>query len=390
MTASPRLARKAEAGVAAHRPAAAARAKTAPGAVVVLTSPSPTPCGVEGFARGLADAVRGQGIAARTLAVSGGARDPVGLWRGLDGADALVVNLPVVAWKRALLTPFVALLIARLRGLDALVVLHEWADLKLARRIVCALYVLAARTLIFSSPTVRAEFERSPLASFRARGGLMPIPPNIAPPETLADGPLIARIRDECARGKLVLGHFGSIYPKKRNDFALDVAFALKAQGRACFLVYIGGAVDGGASAEAALRARAQALGLADSCAISGYVPDKPHLFALLKACDAFVYSFAGGLTSRRGSVLACLAAGRPVIVNAPAEADEFDHHPTYRELIAGGALRLVATDAPAEDYANAILAACAQSAGRETVRRDLFASAWRDAAKALIDRLNP
>ena len=227
MTASLPVARKAAA--TPPRPAAAAKARraAAAGALVVLTSPSAAPCGVEGFARGLAEAVRAEGIAARTLAVSGRLGDSLRIWRGLEGADALVVNLPVVAWKKALLTPLVALLMARLRSLGAIAALHEWADLKAARRLACSLYVLVARKVVFSSPTVRAEFEQSWIARLKVRGGLLPIPPNIARPDALADGPLIDRIRDERARGKLALGHFGSIYPKKRNDFALDVAAAL-------------------------------------------------------------------------------------------------------------------------------------------------------------------
>ena len=309
--------------------------------------------------------------------------------RGLEGADALVVNLPVVAWKKALLTPLVALLMARLRSLGAIAALHEWADLKAARRLACSLYVLVARRWSFPRRPCGRSSSKSWIARLKVRGGLLPIPPNIAPPDALADGPLIDRIRDERARGKLALGHFGSIYPKKRNDFALDVAAALESRGRPCFLVYIGGALDGEAAAEAGLRARAEALGLADSFAISGYVADAAHLFGLLEACDAFVYSFAGGLTSRRGSVLACLEAGRPVIVNAPASGREFDHHPTYCEMLGCGALRLVETDAPAHDYADAILAACAVAAGREAAPRDLFSSAWRDAAQALIDQLD-
>jgi glycosyltransferase involved in cell wall biosynthesis len=389
MRASLRLVREGAPAPPPPAAAAPAKARAIAGAVVVLTSPSQAPCGVEGFARGLAEAIQTEGTSARTLAVSGRPGDVFRLWRGLQGAEALVVNLPVVAWKKALLTPLVALIIARLSGRDAAIVLHEWADLKPARRIACALYVLVARTLLFSSPSVRAEFEHSPLGLPKARGALMPIPPNIAPAEALADGPLIERIRGERARGALILGHFGSLYPKKRNDFALDVAAALRDMGRACFLVYIGGAVDSEGAAEAALRARARSLGLADSCAISGYVRDSPRLFALLEACDVFVYGFAGGLTSRRGSVLACLEAGRPVVVNAPADPGEFDHHPTYRELLAGGALRLVATQAPAEAYANAILAATAQAASETSGRRDLYTSAWRDAARALIDRLN-
>jgi glycosyltransferase involved in cell wall biosynthesis len=348
--------------------------------IVFLVSPSPTPCGIEMFARGLACAVGRAGRDAQCVAVTGERGDAGSVWRALAGARAIVVSLPVVAWKRALLTPLLALALARARGARTIVVLHEWADLHPLRRAFLSIYLLFAQTILFSSPIVREAYARSALGRLSFAGGLMPIPPNIAPPEARNGSPLLERIRKERACGSLIIGHFGAIYPKKQSTFVLDVAHALEASGRKAFAAFIGGFVKANDNVEELFLAHAQRLNLESSIAVSGYVESDAEIFALFDAVDVFVYSFAEGLTSRRGSILTCMESGRPVIVNAPRYAGEFDHHPTFRNLIARGALRLLPPDANPGDFAQAIFALVAPPASNS----DMFRLAWRDAAAAL------
>ena len=355
-------------------------APTKSGFVLSLVSPSSKPCGVEMFSRGLARAASELGLDSRSLAVAGRWGDAPALWRALAGAGALVVNLPVVAWKRAPLTPMLALLFARLRGARTVVVLHEWTDLHPLRRAFVSVYLLLAQVVLFSSPTVREEFLSSPVGRLPLALALVPIPPNIARPNARLRTPAVARIEAERANGSLVLGHFGSIYPKKRPTFVLDVAHALQAMNRRVFVVFIGDFVKASDDIEARFFARARELGLEASIMVSGYVESDSELFALFDAVDVFVYSFAEGLTARRGSVLTCLESERPVVVNAPKRQSEFDHHPAFRRLITQGALRLVPTDAAPADFASAI-----DAIGTEprAVAPDIFALAWRDAVAA-------
>jgi len=358
-------------------PAAAAKR----GFVVSLVSPATAPCGVEMFARGLARAAGEFGLDSRLLAVAGRSRDTPALWRALEGAAALVVNLPVVAWKRALLTPLLALTIARLRGARTIVVVHEWQDLHPLRRAFVSAYLLLAQVVLFSSPSVRDGFLASAVGRLPFAVGLAPIPPNIAPPKARRRSPAVDRVEAERAEGRLVLGHFGSIYPKKQSTFALDVAHALQAMNRSVFVVFIGGFVQASDDVEEQFFAHAERLGLKGSILVSGYVESEAEIFALFDAVDLFVYSFSEGLTSRRGSVLTCLESGRPVVVNAAKSASEFDHHPVFRDLIASGALRIVPTTAAPADFARAIEAI---GADRRAVAPEIFAPAWRDAATAL------
>jgi hypothetical protein len=351
------------------------------GAAVFLISPSTNPCGVEMFARGLARAASDAGMDTRCLAAAGNWRDAGAIWRALRDAEALVVSLPMVAWKRAVTIPLLGLFFARLRGARTIIVLHEWADLHPLRRVFLSTYLLLSKIVLFSSPVVRDEYRRSPVGRLPFISALMPIPPNIAPPVQRVSSPLLKRIEAERAKGSLILGHFGSIYPRKQSTFALDVAHCLKDADRRVFAVFIGGFIKANDNVEELFWAHARRLNLESATAVSGYIGSDAQIFALFDAVDVFVYSFAEGLTSRRGSVLTCLESGRPVIVNAPRSNSEFDHHPSFRALMARGALHIVAGDATPLEFARAI---CTLESDPPPAGVDIFGPAWRDAATAL------
>ncbi|MEO7224021.1 MAG: glycosyltransferase family 1 protein, partial [Devosia sp.] len=113
-----------------------------------LVSDATTTCGVEEFAR--QTALR---MSAPTLS----------LGRALEVSDDLVINLPIVAWKRRPLAPIAAALHARSKGQGVTLVLHEWADLALARRITYLPLLPLATRIFFSSPEVMAQFDATPV-----------------------------------------------------------------------------------------------------------------------------------------------------------------------------------------------------------------------------------
>lgn len=304
------------------------------------------------------------------------------LWQALGHADTLVANVPVVAWKRALFGPVAAYLLAALRRRRRITVLHEWHGLHPLRRAVLAPILLLSDEIVFVSPVVGAELAGDPYLGFLARrGSLMPLPPNLARPDTVEPSALRERLHAARAKGRLVLGHFGSIYPGKQPEAMLDIAAALKANGTRPLLAFFGSFIKASDGIEAVFWEKVAALDLADDIVVSGYVEGPAELFGLFEAVDAFAYVLPEGLTARRASVLACVQSGRPVIVTAPARADEFDHHPRFRALVDSGAIALAPRGAPAETYAAMIQTART----RPTVRPDLDRAAWfRDAAAAL------
>lgn len=342
----------------------------APARLVVLVSDSAAPCGVEAFARRLA-ATAGDRAVTRPL----GTRLPA-------EPGVLVLNLPVVAWKKRLVEPITAAASARAAGRPVLIILHEWADLDWKRRASYAPLLPLASAILFSSPEVAAQFAASPQSRLAPRRrGIVPIPPNVILPERLAETALSRLIASERHRGRLVLGHFGSIYPRKQSSQILDLTAALVQRGANPFAVFIGSFVKGQDDVEGDFRARAKALGVEDRIHVSGYIADDADLFAAFAEVDVFAYLFAEGLTSRRGSVLACAMAGRPVVVNAPETAGAFDHHPTYRRLLEEGRLRLVPTHAGLDQVAEAVEAAAVAPRLPGCLDVD---SAWRDALAAV------
>jgi glycosyltransferase involved in cell wall biosynthesis len=356
------------------------------GSALFLISASRTPCGVETFGRHLARSWSAAGHEVTQVAMSGRMRELYSVWRALVDADALVVNLPVVAWKHALLLPLLCALVARLRGRKAVYILHEWSDLDPRRRILFSIYLLFATHVLYSSPTVRDQHRRDLLARLLpVKIGLVPIPPNIAPPQDLEGhgaakpGKVLARLAEARAAGRLIIGHFGSIYPRKRSDRVLEIAAELKRRGHDVLLAYIGDFIRGSDDIQDVFARRIADLGLENCVLISGYIESHADVYAALRQSDVLVYAFADGLSSRRGSVLAALLSGRPVIVNRPQNEREFDHHPAFRQALAAGALRLVDTAEDVPAYADAIEAA---QAAEQTILID-FDQCWRDAAAA-------
>lgn len=364
----------------AREPRISARSAARP--VLVLTSRAAEPCAVETFAGRLA-ATLGETAGPARLLVLGAREGGLGeIWRAIGEASAVVVNVPLVAWKRLPVRPLLALGAARLRRREAVLVLHEWGALHPLRRLALLPALHLASRIVLLSPQIRAEMAADPLARpALGRTTLAPLPPNIGRPPAPAPSPLAERLRAARREGRLVIGHFGSIYPGKQPRAVLEIAAALKARGARPLVAFIGSFIRGSDRTEAEFRSRAAALGLTDDVVVSGYVASEAELFGLFAEVDAFAYVFAEGLTARRSSVLACVQAGRPVVATAPGRADEFDHHPRYLALVESGALTLAPRDASPEAFADLIEAAVQEGGGGAALDVDAW---WRDAAAAM------
>ncbi|WJR79502.1 glycosyltransferase [Bradyrhizobium sp. NP1] len=310
------------------------------------------------------------------------------IWRATNSADNVVCNFPIVAWKRVILRPLVALAFARLRRRRAILVLHEWASLHWLRRITYVPALLLANHIVMFSPLVRQELACDSVIGWTAERCVMaPLPPNIDAPATTADSDLRRRLAAARKEGRLLVGHFGSIYPAKQPNALLRICAQLKQRGANPLMVYVGSFIRGMDRVEEEFHARAAELGVADDVMVTGFVASDAELFGLFGEIDAFCYPLDEGLTARRSSVLTGAQSGRPVVVTAPADAGELAHHPRFRELIARGAIVLVARGAGDEAYADAILAAVKSTPAR--IPFD-FAGWWRDTAEAIRALLTP
>jgi glycosyltransferase involved in cell wall biosynthesis len=340
-------------------------------------------CGVGQFTRMLQETIekRDPG-SSTTLTLTRTEGTFAGSWRAVGSAQSVVCNFPIVAWKRVILAPLLALVMAKLRRRKIVLIQHEWGGLHWLRRLTYLPALLLADTIVMFSPLVRRELADDPLVGWTAgKSVLAPLPPNIEAPEETADSDLRGRLAAARKAGRLVIGHFGSIYPAKQPNALLHIGAILKERGLKPLIVYIGSFIRGVDTVEADFRARAAELGIADDVIVSGFVASDQEVFGLFSEVDAFCYPLDEGLTARRSSVLTCVQSGRPLIVTGPALPDEFDHHSRFKQLIDRGAIVLVARGSTSEAYADSIASALTWPALQPPFNFDGW---WKDVAKAI------
>jgi glycosyltransferase involved in cell wall biosynthesis len=317
-------------------------------------------CGVGQFTRLLYETIEKLGPGScTTLTLTRTEGSLAEIWRATGSARNLVCNFPIVAWKRVMFRPLLALAMARLRRRRVILIQHEWAGLHWLRRISYIPALLLADTIVMFSALVRRELTEDPLVGWTARKCVLaPLPPNIEAPAGIADSRLRQRLAAAREEGRLVIGHFGSIYPSKQPNALLDICAILRERGLKPLIVYIGSFIRGVDEVEKEFYARGAELGVIDDVIVSGFVASDHEVFGLFSNIDAFCYPLDEGLTARRSSILTCVQSGRPVIVTGPADQSEFEHHPRFKELIDRGAIALVARGAGEDAYADRILSA--------------------------------
>ena len=133
------------------------------------------------------------------------------------------------------------------------------------------------------------------------------------------------RVRDEegLPEEVMILAHFGLYYPGKGAEQILEAAGKWKEADWAFRLFMIGGRRedDGGFYPE--LQDRARAHGLADEVIWTGYVSAE-RVTEILLAADLFLAPFEGGISSRRGSLMAAIVHGLPIVSTPPNIATRY------------------------------------------------------------------
>jgi glycosyltransferase involved in cell wall biosynthesis len=344
-------------------------------------------CGVGQFTRLLCEAIEKLAPGSCTTLTLTRSEGTVADIRGaVESAHSVVCNFPIVAWKRVIFRPLLALAIARLRRRRVILIQHEWASLHWLRRMTYLPALLLADTIVMFSPLVRRELADDSLFGRTAKKCVLaPLPPNIAAPAGIADSKLRQRLATARRDGRLLIGHFGSIYPGKQPNALLDICAILKQRGLNPLTVYIGSFIRGVDRVEEEFYAHVREFDLADNVVVSGYVASNHEVFGLFGEIGAFCSPLEEGLTARRSSVLTCVQSGRPVIVTGPAEADEFDHHSRFRELIDRGAIVLVERGSSDDAYADRIVSALKSSPVQPPFDFDGW---WLDAARAIRQQL--
>ena len=317
---------------------------------LVLRSGAAILCGVEAFSRKLVQHLgsRGRGHELSFYLKS--------LWRALASCDAIVLNFPIVAWKKRLVEPLAAAAMAKLKGKKVTVVLHEWASLDWKRRLTIWPVTRLADAIVFSSPEIRDEWKRGQRFGYgKTQLGIIPIPPNLSPAESPSAGAAALAIRQHRRAGRTIVGQFGSIYPKKNSVELLAVARGLINSGHDVFVVFVGSFIKAMDNVEEDFKRAVEQQDLGDRVLVTGYIGTDEEVFSAFREIDVFCYRFAEGLTSRRGSVLAAALSGRKVVVNAPQRPDALAHHSLFQALIDNGNIVTCPANAEVDIIAKAV-----------------------------------
>ncbi len=359
----------------------------------------PLPGGVGDYTRCLGDALRARGHELDVLTIQGGALvcygadgQAVSLRRGASGLDwslrawpALIEALDTLrpSWLHIqyqtgayAMRPGVNLLPWRLRrraGRPRLAVtfhdllvpylfpkagpLRPWVNSRLAND----------ADAVVATNAADAAALRGLLRTGAPPPRLIPIGSNIpvAPPA----GYERAAWRDGLgvAPGELLVAYFGLLSPSKGADVLAEALAGLLRPWR---LLLIGGAATAPqdvAHAEA-VRARIAALGIGERVVTTGHV-DEREVSAHLLAADCAALPYADGASYRRGSLLAALAHGCPVVTTTPADRATADELAGCALLVPPGQPRALAA-AVARIAAEPALGPALAAAGRAVAAR--------------------
>ena len=117
--------------------------------------------------------------------------------------------------------------------------------------------------------------------------------------------------------GASLLAHFGQFYPGKGVETLLEAAALLSRSGLSFKILMIGGSKSEAEPYRRGLQTRAERLGVADHLIWTGARPEE-EVAEFLAASDLYVVPYDGGVSTRRGSLMAGLAAGMAVVTTHP------------------------------------------------------------------------
>ena len=176
-----------------------------------------------------------------------------------------------------------------------------------------------ASGVIATDPADLAELRRRGVAQVTQ----IPIGSNIAPAPPAGYDRLAWRDQWGVGPQEILLGYFGFLNASKGGDLLIEALACLAEGGAPVKLVLIGGRTGTSDATNAAfgdeLDERIAARHLGGRIMRSGFVA-AAEVSAHLLACDLLVLPYRDGVSFRRGSFMAALAHGCPIISTRPAQ----------------------------------------------------------------------
>ena len=288
--------------------------------------PQPVTCGVGDFTRCLAEELVRQGEQMTVVASAA--------WSGPErgGVSVLPILDAPAPWWRVVPADVVNLQYApdlyrdRSRALratfstPAVVTFHTLLDATLVSRAAALWLLTSARHVVAANEEV-SRMVRRRLPWLARRMTEIPIGSNIVP--AAAGDPLATRAALGVPALAPLLAHFGLVYPGKGVETLLEALASLRLAHPEARLVVVGDTRETELAYRADLEALAVRLGVARAVTWTGRRSDE-EVSRILAVADVFVAPFDGGASIRRGSLMAGLAHGLPVVSTSSAVASTY------------------------------------------------------------------
>ncbi len=208
-----------------------------------------------------------------------------------------------------------------------------------------------SHAVIVTNPEDRQRMEngdwRQPPFSIFHFPILIPIGSNIHPIPPANFDPDAWRDQIGIGRDEAMLVYFGFLNASKGGETLIHGLDRLVRRGYHCRLVMLGGQVGASDPTNRVYLDRVKALigrlGLAERVVWTGFIPDE-QVSAYLMAADIAVLPYRDGASFRRGSLMAALAHGLPVVTTHPQGSPPPGDEP---QLVDGVNVRLVPPDDP-------------------------------------------
>jgi len=250
-----------------------------------------------------------------------GIRELLGALHSID-ADVVHIQFPSIAFRRTLALALLPVLL-RLTRRKVILTLHEYAIAKLISRVRQMVMAAASHHVIVTNPEDCAKVRRV-LFWKKKRVHQICIGANIEP------GMLSEQFNREsrrrtfgASRDSLVICFFGNIYPAKGIEDLIEAFGIVSKDLPTSRLVIIGSCDAANTLFSSFIKRKIIDAGIADKVYVSGFLP-KDEVSELLLASDLCVLPFRDGISLRRGSFLAAVKHGLPVVTtisnSAPPE----------------------------------------------------------------------
>lgn len=244
-----------------------------------------------------------------------GALSAVRGWAGDIQPDLVVMQFQTAAYR---MSPFVHFLPDVLHGIPFVTVFHDLRHPYLfpkAGRLRDAIVMRLARA---SSGVVVTNHEDAARVAHLPRTCLIPIGSNIL---AHVDDASAWRARAAADGNTMLIGYFGLINQSKGVDTLLGALRRLLDFGMRTRLLLIGAVAGHSDPSNIAyarhIEGRIADLRLGDHIARTGYV-DEQDAAGYLAACDVIALPFADGASYRRGSLMAAIRLGCPIVTTHP------------------------------------------------------------------------